>query len=256
MESLITNIQRFCVHDGPGIRSTVFLKGCTLHCPWCSNPENIRYQKDSYIKNNIEGEYGEYYRPDVLVNELIKDRAYWNNGGGVTFSGGEALSHIDYLIPIFELLKKANVDIAVETALYVKRENVKKTLEFVDYFMVDIKILEPKQCKEILGGDVELYKTNLNYLCNKFNHEKIVFRIPCSLAYTLTEVNKKMIVDVISCYKDICIELFTLHDLGKSKYDSMTLQYDFQKSEFENQAMMEFYELLKNQGYKVKINKI
>lgn len=55
---LISNIQRFCLHDGPGIRTTVFLKGCSLHCPWCSNPENISFTIQKYSKGGVEGNYG------------------------------------------------------------------------------------------------------------------------------------------------------------------------------------------------------
>lgn len=256
MESLVTNIQRFCVHDGPGIRTTVFMKGCTLHCPWCSNPENLKYHKEAYLKNGIKGIYGTFYEPELLVTELLKDKAYWNNGGGVTFSGGEALSHIDYLETVFKLLKKANINIAVETALYVNQESVIRSLEYIDYYMIDLKIIDKKKCKEILGGDSALYCSNLDFICNKVIHTNIVFRIPCAQLYTLEETNRRQLIKVLSQYKDIRIELFNLHDLGQSKYNSLNINYEFLRGNFEEETMMEFYEYLSEEGYNVKINKI
>ncbi|MDE8682282.1 4Fe-4S cluster-binding domain-containing protein, partial [Blautia schinkii] len=66
MKSLVTNIQRFCVHDGPGIRTTVFLKGCSLHCPWCSNPENTLPQQQRCRRGNREIIYGRYMSIEEL----------------------------------------------------------------------------------------------------------------------------------------------------------------------------------------------
>lgn len=65
---LLTNIQRFSLHDDPGIRTTVFLKGCSLRCPWCSNPENLSNQPKSNIKDSIERTYGKYHKPDELTD--------------------------------------------------------------------------------------------------------------------------------------------------------------------------------------------
>lgn len=256
MESLVTNIQRFCVHDGPGIRTTVFMKGCTIHCPWCSNPENLKYQRENYVKDGIKGVYGTFYEPEVLVSQLLRDKAYWNNGGGVTFSGGEALSHIDYLEAVCKLLKKAGIHIAVETALYISRESVRRSLEYIDYFMIDLKILDKNKCREILGGDIDLYCSNLDFICNEIKHDSIVFRIPCAQMYTLEEKNRKLLIETVSRYRDIKIELFNLHDLGQSKYDSLKMDYNFLRGDLEEKTMMEFYEYLNGRGHNVRINKI
>lgn len=106
---LITNIQRFSLHDGPGIRTTIFLKGCSLRCPWCSNPENIKPYPEKYYKDGIEGIYGKNYTCDEVYNEIIKDRAFYDENGGVTFSGGEALLYVNELLPLLEKLKKERI---------------------------------------------------------------------------------------------------------------------------------------------------
>jgi pyruvate formate lyase activating enzyme len=256
MKTLITNIQRFCVNDGPGIRTTVFTKGCTIRCPWCSNPENLNYCEEVYEKEGIQGIYGKYYAADELVEELRKDQAYWIHGGGVTFSGGEALSHMEDLEPVLQKLQKNKINIAVETALFVNQSSVEMAVRYMDHFMIDIKILEPLRCREILGGDSEQFVSNLKFVCENVNHTNIVFRIPCATAYTLEDKNKKRIIDLLSQYKDIPIELFGLHKLGESKYESLGREYDFIMNENEDVAIKQFYDLLAAKGHRVKINRI
>ncbi len=256
MDSLITNIQRFSIHDGPGIRTTVFLKGCPVHCPWCSNPENINYCEEAFCLNGTSGVYGKYYEPDKLVEELLKDKTYWINGGGVTFSGGEALTHMTYLPEVFEKLKQKNINIAVESSLFASNESVKNAIRYVDFFIIDIKILDADRCKSIIGGDIEVYRSNVELICNNVSHENIVFRIPCSAEYTLENTNKELIIGMLAKYPDIQIEIFNLHRLGESKYDSLGIEYDFAESDKEELELLKFYKQLSEQGFTVKINKV
>ena len=139
---LITNIQRFSLHDGPGIRTTIFLKGCSLRCPWCANPENIKPYPEKYYKDGIEGIYGKNYTYDEVYNEIIKDRAFYDENGGVTFSGGEALLYVNEILPLLEKLKKERITIAVETCLFIPTENLRRVIPYIDYFYVDMKILD------------------------------------------------------------------------------------------------------------------
>ena len=97
-----------CFHDGPGIRTTVFLKGCSIHCPWCSNPENVRYDIENYQTEYEKGECGRDYEPHSLCKELLKDKKYCGDAGGITFSGGEALVQINELLPVLKFLKADN----------------------------------------------------------------------------------------------------------------------------------------------------
>lgn len=256
MKSLITNIQRFCVHDGPGIRTTVFMKGCTIHCPWCANPENLKCYSEVYQENGREGVYGKYYTPEELVDELLKDKAYWMDGGGVTFSGGEALMHAPYLRKVFEILKNAGINIAIETALFVEQDKLKMLIEYIDYFFIDVKILDPDMCKKNLGGDINLFLTNLEYIYNNFQHSKIVFRIPCAEKYTMCNSNKIKLIEFLNKYSDVAIELFNLHKLGESKYKSLGLRYDFDEGVNEEREMNVFYNELIKGGRDVSINKI
>lgn len=136
---IITNIQRFSLHDGPGIRTTVFLKGCSIRCPWCSNPENINHQIESYVKDGKEGFYGKEYSVDQVLKEVLKDKIFYEDNGGVTFSGGEALLYAKELLPLMQQIKQNNISIAVESSLFVPSSYLEMVIPFVDYFYVDLK---------------------------------------------------------------------------------------------------------------------
>lgn len=140
--------------------------------------------------------------------------------------------------------------------MFVNLDDIRKILEYVDYFIIDIKILEKNRCKEILGGNINRYYQNIELICNYYNHKNILFRIPCSELYTLTENNKIKIIELVSQYKDIEIELFHLHTLGKKKYDSLNLNYAFDTGIQEEEALKGLYEKLIALGCQVTINGI
>ena len=109
----ITNIQHFCLHDGPGIRTTIFLKGCNLTCPWCANPENISYNIETYDKDKT---FGYDISLNKLKKEILKDKTFYSlNDGGVTFSGGEPLLQKDIDKFIELILADGNLRVEIET---------------------------------------------------------------------------------------------------------------------------------------------
>lgn len=217
---LITNIQRFSLHDGPGIRTTIFLKGCSLRCPWCANPENIKPYPEKYYKDGIEGIYGKNYTYDEVYNEIIKDRAFYDENGGVTFSGGEALLYVNEILPLLEKLKKERITIAVETCLFIPTENLRRVIPYIDYFYVDMKILDKSRCRNLLEGDLDLYKTNLSFLTSQ---KMITVRIPVIGHYTDDRENKISIINEIKKYEKniLKVELIKGHNLSESKYKSL-----------------------------------
>ena len=218
----VTNIQRMCFHDGPGIRTTVFLKGCSLHCPWCSNPENISTKIQNYEKDGNKGTYGKYYSAEEIFKEVLKDKAFWGNDGGVTFSGGEALMQADALQKLLLMLKELSIHTAVETALFAPKVNIEKIYKLIDYFIVDLKILDPVECKNILGGNVDVFIDNFNRL---YEMGKLsLIRIPCSEEYTLTDNNIDLITKFLVNHKHIPVQIFKIHGLGEKKYKSLGLE--------------------------------
>lgn len=225
---MVANIQRMCMHDGPGIRTTVFLKGCNLHCPWCANPECISLKPQTSMSVDTRKRiYGREYETQTLYQEIIKDFAFWKNGGGVTFSGGEPLLQAKELEKIFIMLKDKGVHIAVETALMMDAGFLQICMPYVDLFIIDIKILIPDKCSEVLGGKIENYYANLKIL-EAFNKE-ILFRIPCNKEYTLQKENIIEIKRMLQQYQKHPVEIFATHSLAQKKYEELGLFYrDFE----------------------------
>jgi pyruvate formate lyase activating enzyme len=220
---LVTNIQRFCLHDGPGIRTTVFLKGCNLKCPWCANPENISVLPEKYYNSQDDdganGIYGYNIDLEDLKKEILKDKTYYEKNGGVTFSGGEPLLQVNSLEPLLEDLKKQSINICFETALFVKKEFLEKAIKYADEFIVDIKILQREECRKILNGNIDIYYENLNFLFK--NSSNVIFRIPLTEVYTLNDDNILLILDLLKKYKPIKVEIFKVHSLAEKKYKSL-----------------------------------
>ena len=227
MKVRITDIQHFSLHDGPGIRTTVFLKGCNLKCPWCANPE--------CISPKIQGEFGYDISLDDLEDEILKDEPYYKTGGGVTFSGGEPLLQIKQLDSLLKSLKFKNINICFETALFVKKEYVNIANIYADEFIVDIKMLNSENTKNILNGNVNQYLNNLSIL----DLNKTTFRIPVT-EYSL--VDEDLIFDLIKMYTPQKIEIFKLHNLAKRKYE--ILNKDFYYKEVSDSQINDFKDKL------------
>ncbi len=276
---LLTNIQRFSLHDGPGIRTTVFLKGCSLRCPWCSNPENFESHQQNYIKDGIEGTYGKYYSPAELIVECLKDKYFyegtlnssdlWNITtadkidllpGGVTFSGGEALLQIGALAPVIEELHRQGIHIAVETSLFAPESNIALALSLIDFFYIDMKILDKDRCRSIESGNLNNYLSNIDKVLtwtdeNRY-HKPVVIRIPVIGSRTDDMENRKAVHELVSRYQDniLKIELIKEHNLAEEKYKSLNMQMDFNGVDDE---LMEVYkEELSNLNIPVEVCKI
>lgn len=226
-EILITDIQRFSLHDGPGIRTTVFLKGCQLRCPWCSNPET-QFDTIQYYMNDegIIKSFGYYVSQNVLYDELIKDKpfygAYCQNGsmeqisGGVTFSGGEPLLQINRYEEVLSRLRREQIHLCMETSLFSSLDTLEIAVRYINLFYVDVKIMNSEKCKGLLNGDINLYKSNANYLFSK--EMNVVFRIPFIGGYTDDEENQYSICEFLSQYKPLKVEILKEHNLGIRKY--------------------------------------
>lgn len=258
---LVTNIQRFSLHDGPGIRTTIFMKGCSLCCPWCSNPENISGFQQKYFKDDVSGTYGKYLSCDEIYAEVMKDRVFYGEyfgktvpaitaeqleqlPGGVTFSGGEALLQAERLEPLFKALKEGNIYMAVETGLFVPLESVRIAIKYISLFYIDIKILDEDKCRNILGGNLSLYFNNLNYVFEK--EIPVIFRIPIIGGYTDETENQKKVLGLLKRYRPIKVELIKGHNLGAPKYVSLNLKepdYKEASDEFLERYQSEIEEL-------------
>lgn len=227
---LVTNVQRFSLHDGPGIRTTVFCKGCSLRCPWCANPENLNAVPEPWQKDGKNGVYGQWLSCGELFEVLMKDRLFYKSPtavsgacagmpGGVTFSGGEPLLQAGRLEPLLSRLKKENVHLCVETALFVPAAMLACALRYIDMFFVDVKLLNAVRCREVLDGDLDQYRKNVETLFS--TGKPVIFRIPVIGGFTDSAGNRQAVLDWVKRFRPIRVELIKEHNLGESKYLSL-----------------------------------
>lgn len=248
MKLQVVNVQRFSVHDGPGIRTTIFTRGCSIRCPWCANPE-------TWANENCVKKYWDIVDYDIeeLAEYCLRDKKYYGKDGGITISGGEALLQVDPIIELFRIMHKHGVNCCIETALYVPLINLEKLLPYIDYLYVDIKILDEKIAKKVYGGDVEQYLQNIEYLKNNFDSSKIIFRLPLVPGFTNVKENLEMCVNLLNHFETRNLEIFSVHNLGASKYEKLGLaNVEFQPLMLKE--LEDVREFLKNNEIIVKVN--
>ncbi|MCL2362065.1 MAG: radical SAM protein [Defluviitaleaceae bacterium] len=166
---MITNIQRYSIYDGPGIRTTVFFKGCPLSCEWCHNPETQSY------------EGGQSYTPQELARIVLRDQMFFGETGGITISGGEPLAQdMEYMVEFLSFIKSKGIHITCDTCGDVPWENFEVVLPYVDLFLYDIKLATPELHKQYTGRDNQRIITNLNQLigANCVRLAEVWLRIP------------------------------------------------------------------------------
>ncbi|MCL2301447.1 MAG: radical SAM protein [Firmicutes bacterium] len=153
----VVRVQRSCVHDGPGLRTTIFFRGCALRCQWCQNPESLDF-------THAEGD--ENLTAQDAAEIILRDAKYMRaSGGGVTLSGGEPfLQSPESLLELLSLLKEENIPVAVETALCAPWEHIEALLPYIDLFVADLKAVDPALHKELTGRDNALILGNLEKL--------------------------------------------------------------------------------------------
>ncbi|MBQ9802346.1 MAG: glycyl-radical enzyme activating protein [Clostridia bacterium] len=164
-KALITDIQRFSIHDGPGIRTTVFLKGCPLHCLWCHNPETVSFSQETFFYPEkciscgkcTQGCYsgarvvcGREMTVEEVLEEVKRDAPYYGCEGGVTVSGGEPLAHRAFTLALLRACRAAGIGTAMESSMYRHDPEI---LAELDLLMADIKIFDGDLHRRYTGMD-------------------------------------------------------------------------------------------------------
>ena len=146
----IFNIQRFSIHDGPGIRTIIFLKGCRLRCRWCCNPESQEWDIETIRIAGRDKVAGRDVTVAEVLAEVEKDRVYYNRsgGGGVTLSGGECLCQPEFSRAILKACRERGISTAIETAGYAPEDVVRSILPYVDTVLMDIKHMNSEKHKQ------------------------------------------------------------------------------------------------------------
>ena len=196
MEGIIFDIKHFAVHDGPGIRQTIFFKGCPLNCCWCHNPESQDVNPEKFIRvNKLDGK--EFKKEltvgyKISVEELFKTIAivqifFEESDSGVTFSGGEPLMQADFIYEIAKLCKQNKIHTWVDTTGFAPEKTLEKIAEIADLFLYDIKLIDNELHKKYTGVPVDGILRNLKWLDQ--NKKNVVLRFPVIPGITNTEKN-------------------------------------------------------------------
>ncbi len=251
MHAYIFNIQRFSIHDGPGIRTTVFFQGCPLQCSWCHNPEGIpqhieskgRYAPQSSIKK---------YSIDELLDEILKDKVFYEeSGGGVTFSGGEPLMQTEFLLEILKKLKEEGIHTTVDTSGYAPEEIFNEVASLTNLILFDLKIIDNKRHELYTGTGNSLIHINLKHLAEM----KVPYRIRIPLVNEITadDGNLDGIASMLSSAENVEIDLLSYHDLGKGKQEKMGIKSSNTLTAPDENRILEIRDKFKSMGFKVNI---
>ena len=189
LKGTVFNIQRYSIHDGLGIRTVVFLKGCPLRCRWCCNPESWSKLPETWKNSNGEVEIlGRLFEPEEVLEEIKKDRNYYrHSGGGVTLSGGEVLSQAEFSTKLLQLCYDSNIHTAIETSGYGEWEKLKEMAKYTDLFLYDIKHMNPITHGALTGVSNVPILQNLESLIEM--GKQIIIRVPFLPEYNGTEEN-------------------------------------------------------------------
>jgi pyruvate formate lyase activating enzyme len=257
----IFDIKRFAVHDGPGIRTTVFLKGCPLRCAWCHNPESQEREPVSVdIVRKLNGRsvpgkkvYGERMEVDQVVETLIKDlHFYEESNGGVTFSGGEPLMQPEGLVQLLEACKMHGIHTTVDTSGYASWEQFEKIMPLTDLFLFDLKNMDPELHKEYTGMDNSAILANADMLLKM--GARLVFRIPVIPGVNTTDSEVAGMVSFLKerAEKMTEVHLLPYHRIAENKYRNLKMEQDLADVAEPDERMMRYLkEEFKHTGLKV-----
>ncbi len=251
----IFDITRNSFVDGPGIRTTVFFKGCNLRCAWCHNPESQNSEREMmFFKNKCTGcgtckevcpnhlescdfcgkceRYcpqnarklcGKEMTVDEVIQEVIKDKVFYDaSGGGVTFSGGECMLQIDFLAECLRKCKENGIHTAVDTAGLVPWRYFEKILPFSDLFLYDVKLIDKEKHKRFVDADNDLILENLKKL--SATEKDVIVRIPVIGGVNDNETEMNKIAEVLNNIRYSDIELLPYHKLGENKYEALGIR--------------------------------
>jgi pyruvate formate lyase activating enzyme len=230
----IFEIRRFCVHDGPGIRTTVFLLGCSLDCSWCQNPEGRSRTVETFDlrtdANIAQLRTAPTTKPvgcvvsvSTVMAEVCRDRTFYDqSGGGVTFSGGEPMEQVEFLDALLRASKDAGLHTAVDTCGYAPFESFEQVYDSTDMFLFDLKLMDPHEHLEYTGVPNELILNNLSRLAAL--GDKVRLRIPLVPGVTDTDRNLSAILRFLEPLSSVRrVSLLPYNELGEDKIDRYQL---------------------------------
>lgn len=238
----IFNIQRYSLHDGSGIRTVVFFKGCPLSCPWCANPESRSHQT-TYMRRMAKcleceecemdvdecpsgawEQVGTDMTLDEVLAQVAKDDVFFDTSqGGITLSGGEVLNQPYFAIELLTRLKQLGYRTAVETSGHGSTTQLLRIGQLCDEVLFDFKIMDKERAKQVVGLNLDKVLENFTRLVEQGVH--VVPRLPLIPGYTLDLINIDRVIRFLKPFDVAEIHLLPFHQYGANKYQTLGMEY-------------------------------
>jgi len=224
-KGIIFDIKKFAVHDGPGIRTTIFFKGCSMNCWWCHNPEGQSFFIETINQNKTNDRceteiIGREISVDEVLEEIMKDFVFYEeSNGGVTISGGEPLHQLEFLRELLLKCKKKKLHTTLDTAGYVSQEMLENVMNLIDLFLYDIKLIDNKKHKKYTGISNKIILSNLEFLSDQ--NKQIIVRIPIIPSINDTKSDLDDFGGYLNKLNLLSVELIPFHKIGETKYKKL-----------------------------------
>lgn len=263
MQGIVFDIKRFAVHDGPGIRTTVFFKGCPLNCFWCHNPESINSQPFHAVRKiKLDGEMFEQpeevgipVNVENIMAAVRKDRVFMEeSNGGVTFSGGEPTLQPSFLKELLIASKEEGFHTTVDTCGYTSQQYLEEILPYTDLFLFDLKHVNELKHLAATGKSNDKILENLQFLLR--HQKKIQIRIPVIPDFNFSEEDMQAICKFLKSLQGNIerVDLLPYHTIAHNKYKrfEITNKMDGTKG-LNKEDLKQIKGIFEEEGFKVKI---
>ena len=222
----IFDIQRYSIHDGNGIRTIVFLKGCVLRCLWGCNPESQKFETETMMVDGKPKVMGRDVTVEDVMEVVEKDRNYYRkSGGGMTLSGGESLCQPEFAAALLRAAKERGIGTAMESMGCAPYETIAQILPWLDTYLMDIKHMDPEKHRKFTGKRNELMLANARKIAESGMTE-LVIRVPVVPTFN----DRPEEIAAIAQFADKLpgvkkIHLLPYHRLGQDKYERLSREY-------------------------------
>ncbi|MFI3169926.1 MAG: glycyl-radical enzyme activating protein [Faecalibacterium sp.] len=222
----IFNIQRYSIHDGKGIRTILFLKGCALRCRWCCNPESQSYEIETRMIDGKPVLVGEDTTVAQAMATIVLDRAYYRrSGGGLTLSGGECLCQPEFTRDVLRAAKEAGISTTIESMGYAQWQTIVEILPYLDCYLMDIKHMNTEKHKTFTGKSNGLMLQNARKIAESGQTELII-RVPVVPTFNDTPAEIIEIARFANSLPNVKqLHLLPYHRLGQDKYEQLGRDY-------------------------------
>lgn len=224
--ALVFDLQRCSMHDGPGIRTTVFLKGCPLRCKWCHNPEALSFGPQ-WMAGATPADRGKTVGQEMGIPEILRqlerDRPYFKaSGGGLTISGGEPMSRFAFTLALLKAAKAAGFHTCLDTSGEAPWEQYAATLPFVDVYHYDYKATGSGRHASLVGTDGTRILDNLRRLLE--NGSDIILRCPMVPGVNDQEEHFQAIARLSGAHPGLRVEILPYHDMSRDKRRRLAME--------------------------------